>query len=203
MPVIASSVEAAKTRRRSSSDGTGFWHTTFIGTNRIIRREYPEHESPSQRDRCRSSVHAISGRVLGGTGTRARPSVRISMKPTNFQVIVARFWTVKPPTRSEGVAVLIIPTRIRHTVRLWPANRACIISRCGTATIAAPGTCRNRAPIFVSSRGISAKRPSRPSRRLTRKNWPERQLSCAEMLGTAQADGLGAWRYRRCPLASR
>jgi hypothetical protein len=43
MAVMASSIEAASTRRRSSSDGTGFWHTTFIGTNRIIRREYPEH----------------------------------------------------------------------------------------------------------------------------------------------------------------
>ena len=43
MVVMASSIEAASTRRRSSSDGTGFWHTTFIGTNRILRREYPEH----------------------------------------------------------------------------------------------------------------------------------------------------------------
>ena len=43
MAVVASSIDAAGTRRRSSSDGTEFWHTTFIGTNRIIRREYPEH----------------------------------------------------------------------------------------------------------------------------------------------------------------
>ena len=34
MPLIAAAATAQATRRRASSDGTGFWHTTYLGANR-------------------------------------------------------------------------------------------------------------------------------------------------------------------------
>ena len=36
MPVIASADDARPTRRRASSNGTGFWLTSYIGANRYM-----------------------------------------------------------------------------------------------------------------------------------------------------------------------
>jgi len=44
MPVIASAEEAAASRRRASSNGTGFWLTSYIGANRYSLNAAPSPE---------------------------------------------------------------------------------------------------------------------------------------------------------------
>lgn len=190
MIVMASSLEAGATRRRSSSDGTGFWHSTFIGTNRIIRREYPEHplsqgplpelgtlypvgflveQDPGSTVRAHFHEADQFQVVVGGAGRMAsHPVEGIAVHYTNahspYGPIVAG---------DKGVHYFTLRNSYDRTARYMPESRPDLreVPRSFREATAAPNPALNSAELAAV------------------------QQSCTETIAP-QADGLGAWRYR-------
>jgi hypothetical protein len=78
MPLIAAAAEAAATRRRASSDGTGFWHTTYLGTNRYRPDAAPP---PAQ-----GALYAMAFLVEQDPGSTVRAHFH---QADQFQVVLA------------------------------------------------------------------------------------------------------------------
>ena len=190
MVVMASSLEAAATRRRSSSDGTGFWHTTFIGTNRIIRREYPEHELSQGPLPELDTLYPLGFLVEQDPGSTVRAHYH---EADQFQVIVAGAGRMAShPVR--GIAV--------HYTNAHSPYGPIVAGDQGVHYF----TLRNS-----YDRGARYMPESRPDLRQAPRHFREATIpplppldplelattspSCTEALA-CQADGLGAWRYR-------
>lgn len=190
MVVMASSTDAASTRRRSISDGTGFWHTTFIGTNRIIRREYPEHQLSQGPLPELDTLYPVGFLVEQDPDTTVRGHFH---EADQFQVIVGG---------SGRMA--------SHPVQAFAVHYTNAHSPYGPIVAGAEGvhyfTLRNS-----YDRGARYMPEARPELRQAPRNFreatipPQPPLDPAELASTAlscteaiapQADGLGAWRYR-------
>ena len=190
MVVITSSREAASTRRRSSSDGTGFWHTTFIGTNRIIRREYPEHplsqgdlpelgtlypvgflveQDPNSTVRAHFHEADQFQVVVGGSGQMAsHPIEGIAVHYTNahspYGPIIAG---------DQGVHYFTLRNSYDRTARYMPESRLDL----------------RQSPRVFREATVP------PQAALPPATLANVQLSRTEIL-PPQEDGLGSWRYR-------
>jgi len=72
MPVIATADQARPTRRRASSNGTGFWLTSYIGANRYT----PDAAAPPE-------PGEIYPMAFWSSRMRVRWSVRTTTRPTS------------------------------------------------------------------------------------------------------------------------
>ncbi len=190
MIVMASGIEAASTRRRSSSDGTGFWHTTFIGTNRIIRREYPEHPLSQGPLPELGTLYPVGFLVEQDPGSTVRAHFH---EADQFQVIVAGSGRMASHP-VEGVAV--------HYTNAHSPYGPIVAGEEGVHYF----TLRNS-----YDRTARYMPESRPDLRQAPRNFREATVpplpplpaaelavamaSCMEAI-PPQEDGLGAWRYR-------
>jgi len=190
MVVMASGLEAASTRRRSSSDGTGFWHTTFIGTNRIIRREYPEHPLSQGPLPEPGTLYPVGFLVEQDPGSTVRAHFH---EADQFQVIVAGSGRMASHP-VKGIAV--------HYTNAHSPYGPIVAGEEGVHYF----TLRNS-----YDRTARYMPESRPDLRQLPRNFreatvpPMAPMAPEELAGTApccieaiplQADGLGAWRYR-------
>ena len=190
MVVMTSGIEAAKTRRRSSSDGTGFWHTTFIGTNRIIRREYPDHplsqgplpelgtlypvgflveQDPDSTVRAHFHEADQFQVIVGGAGHMAsHPVEGIAVHYTNahspYGPIVAG---------EKGVHYFTLRNSYDRTARYMPESRPDL----------------REVPRSFREATVAPLPPLPPE------ELAHAEQSCMEAI-TPEQDGLGAWRYR-------
>lgn len=190
MVVVASSAEAASTRRRSSSDGTGFWHTTFIGTNRIIRNEYPEHALSQGPLPELGRLYPVGFLVEQDPNSTVRGHFH---EADQFQVIVAGSGRMASHS-VEGIAV--------HYTNAHSPYGPIVAGEEGVHYF----TLRNS-----YDRGARYMPEARPDLRQAPRNFrestvpPYPPLDPAELARTApscteaiapQADGLAVWRYR-------
>ena len=196
MAVVASSIEAAGTRRRSSSDGTGFWHTTFIGTNRIIRREYSEHPLSQGALPDLATLYPVGFLVEQDPNTTVRAHFH---EADQFQVIVGGAGRMA----SHAVESIAIHYTNAH-------------SPYGPIVAGARGvqyfTLRNsydRGARYMPEARVDLREAPRSFREAT--VAPQPPFDPAALAGTSsvrtdaiapQVDGLGAWRYR-IPAAGR
>ena len=189
MVIMASSLEAASTRRRSSSDGTGFWHTTFIGTNRILRREYPEHKLSQGPLPELGTLYPVGFLVEQDPGSTVRAHFH---EADQFQVIVAGAGRMASHA-VEGIAV--------HYTNAHSPYGPIVAGEQGVHYF----TLRNS-----YDRSARYMPEARPDLRQVPRNFREATIppqpplepaelargsqSCIEAM-TPEADGLGAWRY--------
>lgn len=190
MPVVASSAEATSTRRRSSSDGTNFWHTTFIGTNRIIRKEYPSHALSQGPLPELGKIYPVGFLVEQDPNSTVRGHFH---EADQFQVIVAGSGRMASHP-VEGVAV--------HYTNAYSPYGPIVAGEQGVHYF----TLRNS-----YDRGARYMPESRSDLRAAPRNFreatvaPQPSADPVELVRTAigcseeiapQADGLGVWRYR-------
>jgi hypothetical protein len=194
MVLTASSDDARRTRRHSSSNGTGFWHTTFIGTNWVVRGGacgdaeaggdlpdpkalYPMAFLVEQDPDSETGAHFHTADqfqvVVGGSGRLgSHPLASVAVHYTNA-------YSPYGPIRagSEGLHYFTLRNGWDPGARYMAQARAELraVKRQHREAIADPEPSLPAAALAVSS-----------------------AVSCAPVLA-AEADGLGAWRYRVPP----
>lgn len=190
MAVATSSTEAAGTRRRSSSDGTGFWHTTFIGTNRILRREYPEHPLSQGDLPALATLYPVGFLVEQDPNTTVRAHFH---EADQFQVVVGGAGHMASHA-VEGIAI--------HYTNAHSPYGPIVAGARGVQYF----TLRNsydRGARYMPESRLDLREAPRSFREATVAPQPAfdpTALASTSPVRTKaiapQADGLGAWRYR-------
>lgn len=190
--IVKSSIEAQETRRRALSDGTPFYHTTFIGQNRIMREAlgmsgepvlapgelYPMaflvEQDPGTVVRAhfhRSDQWQV---VIGGSGHLAsHPVGPVTLHYTNAH---SAYGPIK--AGSEGVAYFTLRNGWDPGARYMPEGR----------------TDLRAAADRVHREAVADPEPPVEAAALAN----TRETGCRAVIPPAE-DGVGAWRYTLAP----
>ena len=189
--IVKSSTEARETRRRASSDGTPFYHTTFIGLNRVMREALGHEGAPPARGTLypmaflveqdpgtvvRAHFHQADQWqvIIGGSGRMASHPVRsVALHYTNAH---SPYGPIQ--ASAEGVAYFTLRNGWDPGARYMPEGR--------TELRAAPGR--------VHREAVADPEPPVEAEALA----ATREPCCRAVIPPAE-DGVGAWRYRLPP----